>query len=272
MLIGLLSILLGVYLAWLLLIFLAQDLMVFPRWSLASRALPEAPAGVEEWTIETDEGVVHARFMLGGGRTADAPGGTVVMMHGNGMLIDDWLDTARGFTAMGWNVLLPEFRGYGRAAGKPSERAIREDAVAFIDLLHQRTEVDPDATVYYGRSIGGALAALVACDRTPAGMILQTPPSSVSAMALRYGAPPFLLRNPFDTVRALREGTPVPILLIEHDRDRIVPAHHLARVLEAAPHARHLVLEGGHNGLADESQDRLFRDEIEAFLTEIQGN
>jgi hypothetical protein len=255
-----------------LLVFLAQDLILFPRFLVSSRALPVAPVGVEEWTIDIDEGVVHAWYIRGGGRTAEAPGGTVVMMHGNGMLIEDWVVTAGWFTAMGWNVLLPEFRGYGRAAGKPSERALREDSVAFIDMLHERPEVDPRATVYYGRSIGAALAAQVARDRKPAGMILQTPPASVAAMAWRYGAPSFLVRNRFDTVSALREGARVPILLIEHDHDTIVPAAHLARVFDAAPHSQHLVLVGNHNILVDETQERLFRDEIEAFLAGVRDN
>ena len=271
-LIGILTVLFCVYLAWVFLVFLAQDMLVFPRFMVQSGGRQTAPAGVEEWTIDTEDGAVHAWFIRGGGCSDGSPCGTVVMMHGNGMLIDDWMDMAGGFTAMGWNVLLPEFRGYGRAAGKPSEQALRDDAVAFIDLLNERSDADPGAIVYYGRSLGGALAAQVARDREPAGMILQTPPASIAAMAWRYGAPPFLVRNRFDTVAALRDGPRVETLLIEHDKDRIIPASHLASLREAASHAKPLLLQGGHDVLANASQEQLFLEEVEAFLDSIKND
>jgi len=270
-LIGILFIVLCGYLAWAILAFFIQDLLVFPPLLLKSQGGMTPPAGVEEWTIDTEEGVVHAWFISGGRCSEASPCGTVVMMHGNGMLIDDWIDTARWFPSMGWNVLLPEFRGYGRAEGKPSERALRNDVAAFIDLLHQRPEVDPHATVFYGRSIGGALAAQVAEIREPAGMILQTPPASIASMAWRYGLPPFLVRNKFDTVDALEDQSGVPILLIEHDQDAIIPASHLAKLRLAAPHADSIILRGDHNQLENMDQQRLFIDAVESFLDEIRN-
>jgi len=269
-LIGVPTIILVAYLCWLALIFIAQDVLVFPRWAAGSRALPAAPAGVEEWTIDVPEGAVHAWFIPGGGRSAESPGNTVVLLHGNGMLIDDWLDTAAWFTAHGWNVLLPEFRGYGRADGTPSEAALRSDTVAFIDMLAERPEVDPAGTFYYGRSIGGCLAALVAVERPPAGLILQTPPASVASMAWRYGAPPFLVRNKFDTVRALHGIGGVPVLLVEHDSDRIVPGSHLQRLREAVPDAEQLLLQGDHN-ILDVGEETRFHQRFKSFVESHGG-
>ena len=265
-------VILGLYLGWALLMFFVQDHLVFPRWALDQAFLSEAPAGFEEWSITTDEGRVHAWYLAGSGCTEDAPGGVVVMLHGNGMYIDRWIAEASAFAAMGWNVLLPEFRGYGRAEGTPSQDHLRSDVVAFIDQLDGRSGVDPDRLVYYGRSIGGALAAQVALDRPPAGLVLQTPPASISALAWRYGVPPFLVRSPFDTIDALERLGPIPTLLIEHDADEVIPASHPARIMEVAPHARHLVLEGRHNGLASSTEDQRFMDEMGVFLELIRAD
>ena len=261
--------LVGAYVVWAFTLFLLQDHLVFPRWAMGGSVLPGPPEGFEEWAIETDEGRVHAWFLPGVGANATSPRGVVVMLHGNGMLIDRWIGEASYLAGMGWNVLLPEFRGYGRAEGRPSEEHLRTDVLAFIDLLEERPEVDTGRLVYFGRSIGGALATQVALERTPAGMILQTPPASVAGLAWRYGVPPFLVRSPFDTIGALRGLEPVPILLIQHDEDEVIPASHLDDIMEVVPDARHVVLQGGHNGLDTPADEQRFIDEMTAFLGEV---
>ena len=268
MLLTLLLVILLAYAGWLVLLFLAQDVLLFPRHVLGAQTLPEAPVGFTEWTISTEEGSVHAWFLPGAGCGEGSDCGTVVMLHGNGMVIDAWIGEASWFAARGWNVLLPEFRGYGRAEGRPSEPALRSDTVEFIDRLRDEPGVDADRLVLYGRSIGGALAAQVARDRRPVGMILQTPPSSISDMAWRYGAPPFLVRNRFDTVSALEEVGTVPTLLLEHDADQVIPAAQSARIRRAAPHARHVLLKGDHNVLADPMEENRFLDALSVFLEE----
>ncbi len=259
------------YAGWLLLLFLLQDMLLFPRHMLGGRTLSEAPVGFTEWSIRSEEGPVHAWYLPGSGCDQQEACGTVVMLHGNGMVIDGWISEASWFAEQGWNVLLPEFRGYGRAAGSPSERKLRNDTVEFIDRLLLEPGVDPDCVVLYGRSIGGALAVQVALDRTPAGMILQTPPASIGEMAWRYGAPPFLVRNQFDTVGALETLGSVPTLLIEHASDQVIPGSQSKRIRESAPQARHVLLKGDHNILDNQSEEKRFLEVIGAFLDECRA-
>jgi len=261
-----LILILVLYLSWLLLVFVIQHALIFPRWAISRTPLNGPPVGYEEVFVETDQGRVEGWFLRSGLGADDGPRGVVVMFHGNGMLIDDWLAEAGWLASLGWHVLLPEYRGYGRSAGTPTQARLESDMADFLRQLRERDDVRADRLIYYGRSIGASLAAQVAASDPPAGMILQTPPASIADMAWRYGAPPFLVRSPFDTTRALRDLGEVPILVIEHDADRIVPASDCRRILASAPHARHLLLEGDHNVLADGMQHRLFLDEVEAFL------
>ena len=261
-----LLILLVLYLSWLIVVFMIQHALIFPRWAITRAPLIGPPVGYEEVYVDTDQGRVEGWFLRSVVGDDVGPRGVVVMFHGNGMLIDDWLAEAGWFASLGWHVLLPEYRGYGRSAGDPTQDRLESDMADFLRQLHERDDVRSDLIVYYGRSIGASLAAQVAEDAPPAGMILQTPPASIADMAWRYGAPPFLVRSPFDTTSALRELGEVPVLVIEHNADRIVPASDCRRVLASAPHARHLLLEGDHNVLSDGRQRRLFMDEVEAFL------
>ncbi|XP_014667443.1 PREDICTED: alpha/beta hydrolase domain-containing protein 13-like [Priapulus caudatus] len=84
---------------------------------------------------------------------------TIVYLHGNAGNIGHRLQNAKGlFTQCGCNVLLLEWRGYGRSEGVPSEEGIYHDAQAAIDLLLQRPDIDRKKLIVFGRSLGGAVA------------------------------------------------------------------------------------------------------------------
>lgn len=265
-------IILALYLGWLLLVFVIQHALIFPRWAINRTPLIGPPVGYETLMIDTDQGPVEGWFLESTAGDEEGPRGVVVMMHGNGMMIDDWVAESGWLAGLGWHVLLPEYRGYGRSAGTPTQARLEADMSAFLATLRERDDVRTDRIVYYGRSIGASLAAQVAEHEVPAGLILQTPPASIAGMAWRYGAPPFLVRSPFDTMSALRGMDGVPIMIIEHDDDQVIPASDCRKVLEAAPHARHVLLKGDHNVLADGAEQGRFQREVEAFLRERSGD
>ena len=130
------------YALWIVLLYFGQDRLVFPRsWSVM-RAGPIDRPGVEVMRVSTDEGEIPAWFFRGAGASETTPRGVVVMLHGNAMAIDDWFDFATNLASGGVNVLLPEYRGYGKAPGTPSQDAFLRDVVAFIDQVRERPEVD----------------------------------------------------------------------------------------------------------------------------------
>lgn len=261
-----LLVLFGIYVAWIIVLWFMQDGLVFPRaWATAYAHEFDRP-GVDVMWIESEAGPMPAWFFKGTGVSDQSPTGAVVMLHGNAMCIGDWFDEAAGLAATGVNVLLPEYRGYGNAPGSPTQKAITEDVVAFVDALKERDEVRGDRIVYYGRSIGSAVAVQVALRRPPAGMILHTPPTSIARFAMRYGAPPFLIRNPFRTDHALPRLKDVPILIVSHDADTLVESAQSRRLVALAPHAEFLEVGGTHNTFSTRADEATFREARLEFL------
>ncbi len=234
---------------------LLQRKMIFPRAGEASVAAPAglAEVGWQRWWLDTDEGKVEAWHLAGRGVSAEAPGPAVILAHGNGELIDDWLHgVAERYRDAGVSVLMAEYRGYGRSAGTPSQAAITADYVRFYDRLAARPEVDAQRIFYHGFSLGGAVVASLARQRTPAALILQSTFTCVADMAdgLPVPVPDFLIRDRFDTLDEVRQ-LDVPILVVHGRLDDVVPFSHGERLARAAHDADFVVHGGGHHLMTD---------------------
>jgi fermentation-respiration switch protein FrsA (DUF1100 family) len=241
-------------------LYLLQDRLIFPR-SAAGPQLPDArPRGAE----------VLYRDVPGGGRVEAwyvppprGPAPLVVLTHGNAELIDHQGDLFAFYRRLGYAVLAPEYRGYGRSAGEPSQAAIVADVVGFLDDVRSRPEIDGARVVLHGRSIGGAVAAQVARERPPAALVLESAPASVADMAHRYLLPSFLVRHPFETAEALRDA-PFPVLLLHGTGDDVVPVADGRRLRDTVPHATYVEYAGGHVDLGP--ADAAYRAAVEPFL------
>ena len=174
-------------------------------------------------------------------------------------------ESSQGYGKIGVSVFLPEYRGYGRSAGKPSEKEIAADMIRFYDLLIRRADVDPSRIVFHGRSVGGGVAADLATRRTPAALILESTFSSIAAMALKFGAPPFLLKHPFRTDRVV-EGLDVPMLIFHGTRDTVVPVSHGRRLHKLARGSTYVEYNSDHNDFPGEGNEEAYWREIQAFL------
>ena len=193
------------------------------------------------------------------------PAPVVIYFHGNAELIDQQERIVEGYSKLGLSVFLPEYRGYGRSAGKPSEKEIGADMIRFYDRLIQRGDVDPSRIVFHGRSVGGGVAADLAVRRAPAALILESTFSSIASMALKFGAPPFLLKHPFRTDRVV-EALDVPILIFHGTRDTVVPVSHGRRLHKLARGSTYVEYNSDHNDFPGDGNDEAYWREIQAFL------
>lgn len=244
-----------------------QERLLFP----ADMAPPPLPLGYQGFTTVSlmrpldSGGEVIAWYLPTPEATADRPAPVVIHFHGNAELIDYQHDTLKGYHARGCSVLLPEYRGYGRSAGRPGERAIIDDAVYFHDELCKRTEVDTSRIVFHGRSLGGAVAAGLAEQRRPKALILESTFTSAAAFSWQYGVPPSLVRHPFHTDRVV-EMLECPILVMNGREDTLVPPWHGRNLAGLARHGRHVEYDCGHNDFPGDGNEDAYWLEIETFL------
>lgn len=209
------------------------------------------------------ERYVEAWFLPGQGASVDRPGPAVIFAHGNAELIDYWPDTLEHYRQLGVGVLLPEYRGYGRSAGSPSQTAITSDFVYFHDELAARPDVDPARIFFHGRSLGGGAVCALAEHRRPRAMILMSTFTSIADMARRYLLPRFLVLDPFDNERVLSR-LDVPVLLLHGTHDGLVPYEHARRLQAVAKDARLVSYPADHNDCPPDWER--FWAEVTAFL------
>lgn len=256
-----------IYLCWVVVLSGCQTRLVFPR-DAAGPALPEAaiPRGVERlWVTASDGSRVEAWYFAARGAAASARSPLAVLFHGNAELIDHFDEYADWYLARGFAVLIPEYRGYGRSGGTPSEKAITADAVAFYDLVIARPEIDPARVAYHGRSLGSAVAVQVAARRAPAVLILESPFTSITAFAARFLVPGFAVKDPFRSDRVL-PTLGKPLLILHSREDEIIPVSHGRRLAAATAGSKLVELTGGHNsGL---SRQPAYWEAVEGFLRE----
>jgi fermentation-respiration switch protein FrsA (DUF1100 family) len=178
--------------------------------------------------------------------------GHVLLCHGNAGNVGDLVTHLELLSAVGFDVLAFDYRGYGRSSGRPSEQGTYLDARAARATLLSRAGVDASRVVYLGESLGGAVALALALELPPAGVILQSTFSSVRDMArLHYPLlPPALVPDAYPSLRLIPR-LQAPLLALHGARDEIVPLTHAEALLEAAPPCKrmHVFPGAGHNDL-----------------------
>jgi len=227
---------------------LVNSMLYFP-----SRELVQTPEQVglsyRDLAPETDDGErLHGWWISG--RT-DALG-HLLLCHGNAGNVGDRLLHAALLWAVGFDVLLFDYRGYGRSSGAPSEEGTYRDAQAGLRCLLAQPDVDPARVFYLGESLGGAVALDLALASPPAGLVLLSTFTGVRELArLHYPfVPASLVPDAYPSVRRIYRLR-APLLVLHGDRDDIVPLSHGRALFKAAPEPKEMqVFAGvGHNDL-----------------------
>ena len=202
----------------------------------------------EDVYLTTSDGVrIHGWFVPG------SSGPTLVWFHGNGGNISHRVDNIAGLNRrLGVGILIIDYRGYGLSEGSPTEQGTYLDAEAAIAHALSRPDVDPERVVLFGRSLGCAVAAEMAVRHDVYAVVLESPFTSVSAMARQaYSFLPglgLLTGNMYDTLdKAARIDAPVMVL--HGDSDEIVPFDMGREVFGAAPEPKRFyrIRGAGHN-------------------------
>ena len=196
---------------------------------------------------------------------------TVLYFHGNYRNISNNLEHTLRLHQLGYNVLLADYRGYGKSGGgKPSEVKVYEDAEAVWQYLIKWRGEEPGRAFIYGHSLGGAIAINLAVHHPEAaGLITESTFTSMTAMGEKdYGFLPvgWLLNQRFESLQKMPQ-LKLPVLLIHGTWDKKVPVEMARQLYAAAPEPRKLLLiEGGeHNNSAAIGLVE-YRDAVAAFV------
>jgi len=245
-----------------------EKLILFPGHLLGGPKRAHDVRGREHIDVHSTEGTIEGWFLPPFGANPGERRPVVVFAHGNGEIIDQWADELEPYRMMGVGVFLPEYRGYGRSPGTPSEAAIAEDFVSFYDALVLRPDVDGARIVLHGRSLGGGVVCNLARQRPAAGLVLESTFTSIAAVARRWLVPPGILTNRFDNEAVVREF-PHPVLVFHGRRDKVIPYSHGEALARVAREAKLVSYDCDHNDML-RAPDGYWR-EIETYLKTVAG-
>lgn len=99
--------------------------------------------------------------------------GFIIYFHGNAGNLQRWGKYAIDFTQLGYDILMVEYRGYGKSTGKPSEVDFYADAQVVLDWAKEN--IPFSRLIIYGRSLGSGVATHLAIKNSPYLLILETP-------------------------------------------------------------------------------------------------
>ncbi len=222
-----------------------SHLVYFPRREIESTP-HDAGMIFETISFQASDGVTLSGWYVPSENSDEV----LLFFHGNAGNISHRLESIRIFNRLGLSIFIFDYRGYGQSRGRPGEKGTYLDATAAWNYLVDERRIDPGHIVIFGRSLGGAVAAWLAKERSPRGLILESSFTSIPDMgAETYPFFPvrLLSRFGYNTREYVRKAR-CPVLIIHSREDDLVPFHHGRELFEAANEPREfLEIEGSHN-------------------------
>lgn len=237
------TVILGVALIYILLVYFSQrELMYFPAKQRPNLREFDAEGMQQVSLLTSDHMSLNAWYKA---PVLNKP--SVLILHGNAGHIGNRMNLASQLFRRGFGVLLLDYRGYGGNPGKPTEQGLYADGRAAMDFLKRQGGL-PAKVVLYGESLGTGIATQLAKEFSVCALILQSPYTSMTALA-RYHYP-WIFLPPWDKYDSLARITSIhtPLLILHGEEDDIVPYSHGVTLFNKAnepkrflnfPHKKH---------------------------------
>lgn len=230
-------------------IYLFQSFIMFQPDGLKQRYVYQFDQPFEEHFIETEDGVTLNALLF----SASEPSkGLILYFHGNADNMTRWGQYAVDFTSNGYDVLMIDYRGYGKSTGKASEKGLYKDGVA--TLKWAKSNLKFDKLYFYGRSLGAAVASNLAIKNTPDLLILETPFDDVTGTlsdAIKPAKLTYKLKYSFPNKEHIPQVN-CKIVIFQGTKDRIVP-------LSSALRLKPLLKEGDEFFIIEKGRHRNLR-------------
>lgn len=260
-----------------------QTHFIFPGASTqgSKDAIVTPSDGVEILSLKTKTGETVAAMF---GKALDADGSplpdastrpTIVYFYGNGMSMSDCAIEFAKLRRRGFNMIVPDYLGYGMSTGKPSEQGVYATADAAFDYLLSRSDIDAQKIVPFGWSLGAGAAIHLAQTRPPTHpipcLVTVSAFTSIPDMARRlfpYLPTSFMIQHRFENERKLK-AIKLPIFIAHGRRDGIIPFDMSEALAQSAagPVTHYPVDAADHNDIFETAGPAML-DAIAAFINE----
>lgn len=228
-------------------LYFVQDKFIFKPEKLPADFEFQYDAPFEELFFDIEKGVrINGLHFY-----VKEPLGLILYFHGNSRSIKGWAKYAKDFYRYQYDVVLVDYRGFGKSTGKRSEAKMLSD----MQFVYSRlAEQYPEHHILvYGRSLGSGFAAKVASENKPRYLILDAPYYNFEKVAERFL--PFLpvkyvLRYRLRTNKWIKRVN-CHTYIIHGTKDRLIPIRHSERLQQLNPNKITLIriTGGGHNNL-----------------------
>lgn len=235
------------YIVLAVLIYFVQEKFIFKPEKLPQDFIYKYDVPFKELFFDVEEGVsINGLHFF-----CSEPKGLILYFHGNTRSIKGWAKYAADFYRYEYDVVLVDYRGFGKSTGKRDEKEMLDDMQFVYDTL--AAQYPEHHILVYGRSMGSGFAAYIAAENSPRYLILDSPYFSFKKVAQRYL--PFmphrwLLRYKLRTDKWIRRVN-CHTYIIHGTKDWLIPLKHSERLQAISPHKITLIRiqGGGHNNL-----------------------
>jgi pimeloyl-ACP methyl ester carboxylesterase len=230
-----------------ILVYFFQDRFIFKPEKLKQDFKFKYDAPFREYFFDIEPGVrINGLHFY-----RDNPKGLILYFHGNTRSIKGWAKYAKDFYRYDYDVLLVDYRGFGKSTGKRSEREMMTDMqFVYNKLKEQYLETH---LIVYGRSIGSGFATKLASDNSPRYLILDAPYYNFTRVVERF-LPilpiRFVLRYQLRTDLLIKK-VKCHTYIIHGTKDWLIPIRHSEALQQLSPQKITLIRisGGGHNNL-----------------------
>ena len=246
-------------------IYLLQEKIIFMPTSEIYLEIDTEKIGAEEFNLEIDKSTnINGYFV----KTENATK-TIIFSHGNGGNITNNFSRIALAKKMGLNLAIFDYRGYGKSTGKiASEEDIYQDAEAVYEYVTDEMEIPRDSIVFWGQSLGGAVATEMNLRHPADKLILEstfTSMNDLSPAVFKYGVPRFLKKYKFNNLEKLAKFS-TPIMIIHSPEDEMINYSNAEKLFENSGENKELIItDGTHNdGLLEKFAD--YEERIKQFI------
>lgn len=242
-----------------------QEKLIFRSSVLPQNHVYTFKSDFEELFLRADDGALLNGLHF----KQKNPKGVILYCHGNAGALDNWGHWAEELSnRYQYDVVIWDYRGYGKSTGKRRQSLMLEDGLLFYD--YGKMQFPEEEIIVFGRSLGGFFATHITMKTSPVKLILESTPTSLLEIATKEY--PFLPSRQLLKFRFQNDENilkiNIPTYIIHGTDDMLVPyenGEQLFKRSKAKTKKLYAIVGGGHNNLNSfreayfEALDEIFR-------------